>query len=95
MVHVDSVSEIIIGWSSSDSPDIVRYIVDVRKYSSAGPGKVRMTSVTGYPQQIPGTSLEYTVGSLGMHSLSYTIVLSLWMLIANICIYSSVFLMPL
>ena len=86
---MDNVSEITIDWSRSDSPDIVRYIVDVRKYSSAGPGKVQMSSITGYPQQIPGTSLQHTVGSLGMHSLSYTIVLSLWMLI--IFVYTVVY----
>ena len=95
MVHVDSVSEITIDWSSSDSADIVRYIVNVREYSSAGPGKVQISSITGYPQQIPGTSLEHTVGSLGMHSLSYTIVYTLSVDAYNICIYSSVFLTPL
>ena len=67
MLRVDSVSEFTIDWSRSDSAAIVRYIVDVRKYASAGPGKVQMTSVTGYPQQIPGTDLEHTVKSLSKH----------------------------
>ena len=65
MLHVDSVSEFTIDWSRSDSADIVRYIVDVREYSSDGPGKVQVTSVTDYPQEIPGTDLEHTVKSLG------------------------------
>ena len=62
---IDVSSEFTIDWSSSDSADIVRYIVDVREYSSAGPGKVQMISVTGYPLEIPGTDLEHTVKSLG------------------------------
>ena len=65
MLRVDSVSEFTIDWSRSDSADIVRYIVEVRKYSSAGPGKVQMTSVTDYPLEIPDSDLEHTVKSLG------------------------------
>ena len=65
-IHVvDSVSEVTIDWSSSHSADVVRYIVDVRRYSSAGPGQVRNTSITGYPLEIPGTTLQHTVKSLG------------------------------
>ena len=62
----DSVSGITIDWSRSDSvsADIVRYIVDVREYSSAGPGKVQMRSITGYPLELPSTTLQHTVKSL-------------------------------
>ena len=62
----DNVSEIIIDWSRSDSvsADIVRYIVDVREYSSAGTGKVQMSSITGYPLELPSMPLQHTVKSL-------------------------------
>ena len=68
----DSVSEITIDWSRSDnvSADTVRYIVDVREFSSAGPGKVQMRSITGYPQELPSTTLQHTVKSLSK-TLSY------------------------
>ena len=68
----DSVSGITIDWSRSDSvsADIVRYIVDVREYSSAGPGKVQMRSITGYPLELPSTTLQHTVKSLSK-TLSY------------------------
>ena len=39
--------------------------MDVRKYSSAGAGKVKRDSVTSYPQEIPGTELQHTIESLG------------------------------
>ena len=62
----DNVSEITIDWRRSDrvSADIVRYIVDVREYSFAGPGKVQMSSITGYPLELPSTTLQHTVKSL-------------------------------
>ena len=66
VLDVDSISsKVTIDWSGSDSADIVRYIVDVREYSSDGPGKVQTTSISVYPQEIPGTALEHTVKSLG------------------------------
>ena len=71
MLDVDSVSEITIDWSSSDSADIVRYIVDVREYSSTGPGRVKTTSITGYPLEIPETALDHTVKSLSKILLIY------------------------
>ena len=63
-------SEIIIDWSNSSnvSGDIVRYIVNVREYSSDGPGKVKTRNVASvarsYPQQLPGTQRELTVKTL-------------------------------
>ena len=74
---MDSVSEFTIDWSSSNSADIVRYIVDVREYSSAGPGKVQMTSVTDYPLEIPGTVLEHTVKSLSKILIIYICLLNI------------------
>ena len=61
---VDSVSDITIDWSSSHSAYVVRYIVDVREYSSTGPGQVQMNSIADYPQEIPGTAQEHIVKSL-------------------------------
>ena len=51
-------TEITIDWSSSSGVgggDIVRYIVNVRVYTSDGPGKVTIDNVASYPQQLPGT----------------------------------------
>ena len=84
MLRVDSVSEFTIDWSRSDSADIVRYIVDVREYSSDGPGKVQMTSVTGYPLEIPGTDLEHTVKALSKILFIYTHLLMFVMILEYI-----------
>ena len=66
-IPIISDTEITIDWSSSSGVggDIVRYIVNVRVYSSDGPGKVTTSSVASYPQQLPGTQRDLTVKSLG------------------------------
>ena len=75
MISIINDSEIIIDWRSSSnvSGDIVRYIVNVREYSSDGPGKVKTSNVArSYPQQLPGTQRELTVKTLSknLQSLS-------------------------
>ena len=67
-------TEIIIEWSSSSgvSGYIVRYIVNVRVYSSDGPGKVTISSHNDYPLELPSTNLQHPVQSLSknLQSLS-------------------------
>ena len=81
MISIISDSEITIDWSGSSGVggDIVRYNVNVRVYSSDGPGRVKTENVTSYPQQLPGTLRELTVKSLGKTAalVSYSCVL-LW-----------------
>jgi len=61
-------TEATIVWSSSSdiSDSVARYIVNVRQYFSDGDGKVRVTSINGYPLEVPGTVLQHVVTSLGM-----------------------------
>ena len=57
-------SEITIDWSNAGTTTeymIMRYVVDVREYSSTGPGKTKTQSITGYPHEIPATRIEHTV----------------------------------
>ena len=61
---VDTVSQITIKWTKT-SEDIVRYVVDVRQYLSAGPGKTKNESIIGYPREIPATLTQHAVRSLG------------------------------
>ena len=66
-ISIISDAEITVEWSGSSGVggDIVRYIVNVREYSSDGPGKVKTSNVASYPQQLPGTQREFTVKILG------------------------------
>ena len=66
-MSIISDAEITVDWSGSSGVggDIVRYIVNVREYSSDGPGKVKTSNVSSYPQQLPGTQRELTVKTLG------------------------------
>ena len=59
-------TEITIDWSSSSGVGgyIVRYIVNVRVYSSDGPGKVMTSNHTDYPLELPSTNLQHPVQSL-------------------------------
>ena len=40
--------------------------MSVRQYFPDGDGKVRVTSINGYPLEVPGTVLQHVVTSLGM-----------------------------
>ena len=85
-------SEIIIEWSSSSNVggDIVRYIVNVREYSSDGDGKVKTSSVASYPKLLPGTQRELTVKSLSKTAalVSYSCVL-LWSTLSAVLLWST------
>ena len=65
-ISIISDSEITIDWSGSSGVggDILRYIVNVRVYTSDGPGKVTIDNVASYPQQLPGTQRELRVNTL-------------------------------
>ena len=64
-IQADSDSEIIINWNkTSANNNILRYVVDVREYSSAGPGKTKKKSITGYPREIAGTETQHRVNLL-------------------------------
>ena len=69
--QMDTDSQITIKWTET-SEDIVRYVLDVREYSSAGPGKTKNKSITGYPRVIPATETQYIVTSLSeLHTSRY------------------------
>ena len=55
-----------IDWSSfgGSSASIVRYIVNVRQYSSDGAGKTKTENTTGYPLALPGSASHHTVDTL-------------------------------
>ena len=64
-------SQITIKWTKT-SEDIVRYVLDVREYSSAGPGETKNESIISYPREIPATETQYTVTSLSeLHTSRY------------------------
>ena len=90
-ISIISDSEITIDWSGSSgvSGDILRYIVNVRVYSSDGPGKVNTSNHTGYPLELPGTQREFTVNTLGKITalVSYSCVL-LWSTLSAVLLCS-------
>ena len=64
-IQAGSDSEVIINWNKTGANNnILRYVVDVREYSSAGPGKIKKKRITGYPREIAGTETQHRVNLL-------------------------------
>ena len=43
--------------------------MNVREYSSDGPGKVKTNNHTGYPLELAGTDLQHLVQSMGKNPI--------------------------
>ena len=43
--------------------------MNVREYSSDGPGKLKTNNHTGYPLELPGTDLQHLVQSMGKNPI--------------------------
>ena len=64
-ISIVSESEVTIHWTRSEAGIVLRYIVDVRRYSKDGPGEVKLDHLRGSPRVVPGIELQHTVKSLG------------------------------
>ena len=75
-----SSDKVTIDWANSagsiETFSVLRYILDVRVYVSAGPGKERTESLPDYPLELPETPLQTTVGSLSKIVHSTTVHLT-------------------